>query len=102
MELVRGELRGGSDGHFSLTEHLDMDGEDQTDQMDQQTGGAKKKTKPKTSKKKVAKKVKGRKHRGGAMTEDQQNALYQAYLDSQSPNKIVKMRTHMIHLLLVY
>jgi len=89
--------RGGSDGHLSLTEHYhslkehdnSADGEGiednyQTDQMDQQTGGAKKKTK---SKKKVVKKVNGRKHRGGAMSEEQQNALYQAYVSSPSPNK---------------
>jgi hypothetical protein len=86
--------RGGSDGHLPLTEHLDgVDGEDNNDvaQYDDamsQNGGAKKKAaKKKAAKKKAAKKVKGRKHRGGAMTEDQQNELYQAYVSSPSPNK---------------
>ena len=74
--------RGGSDGHHTV-EALDMmttSGEEQD--MTVQTGGAKKKSKSKSKTK-----GKGRKHKGGAMTEDQQTALYEAYKYSQSSNK---------------
>ena len=75
--------RGGSDGHHTI-EALDamMGGEEP-----EMTGGAKKRSSKKPKTKSVAKKGKGRKQKGGAMTEDQKTALYEAYLNSQSPNK---------------
>jgi len=75
--------RGGSDGHHTV-EALDaMMGSEELEM----TGGAKKRSSKKPKTKSVAKKGKGRKQKGGAMTEDQKTALYEAYLNSQSPNK---------------
>jgi len=73
--------RGGSDGHHTV-EYLDaVGGEDDTTS---QTGGAKKKTKSKTrsrsssrSKPKVKKTV--RKHKGGAMTDDEKRTFITSY-----------------------
>jgi len=85
--------RGGSDGHHTVEYLSEMDGEDdmtaQPDTMSQ-TGGAKKmksssRSNPKVKKTVVKKTV--RKHKGGAMTEEQQTALYKAYTESQSTNK---------------
>jgi len=84
--------RGGSDGHHTI-EALDamMGGEEP--EMTAQTGGAKSKSKSRSSSrskkvKKTVKKVrKVRNHKGGAMNEEQQNALYEAYLNSNSQNK---------------
>jgi hypothetical protein len=58
--------------------------------IESQTGGAKN---TKKTKKSVVKKGKGRKQRGGAMTEDQQTALYKAYQESQSSNKFSQNAT---------
>jgi len=69
--------RGGSDGHHSTADLIEM-------MKTSQNGGKKKKTNPK---KKVAKKVKGRKHKGGAFTPDQEKAIYNAYLQTDNPNK---------------
>ena len=87
--------RGGSDGHHTV-EALDamMDsGEEQ--EMTSQTGGAKSKSKSRSRSSSRSKKVKQtvkkvrkvRNHKGGAMSEEQQNALYEAYSNSNSQNK---------------
>jgi hypothetical protein len=83
--------RGGSDGHHTI-EALDamISGEEQ--EMTSQTGGAKSKSRSRSSsrsKPKVKKTVKKvRNHKGGAMSEEQQNALYEAYSKNKnSQNK---------------
>ena len=87
--LVRGgssrKQRGGNDDSVDAATDLDQVSED--NDMASQTGGAKKTKKSVAKKGKGKGKGKGSKQRGGAMTEDQQTALYQAYQASQSPNK---------------
>jgi hypothetical protein len=96
--------RGGSDGHHTVeyldsmgdSEDQDMNGSEnayQPDQMDStddmdQSGGAKKrsKAKPKAKSKPKVKKV-VRKQKGGAFTPDQEQMIYNAYLQSDNPNK---------------
>jgi hypothetical protein len=65
--------KGGGDGHHTIETLEQMMGGEENEMTG---GGAKKKSKGK-----------GRKHRGGAMTEEQQEALYKAYLSSTNGNK---------------
>jgi len=82
--------RGGSDGHHTV-EYLDaVGGEDDTTS---QTGGAKKKTKSKTRSrsssrsKKVKKTV--RKHKGGAMTDDEKRTFITSYHQEPETKQLI-------------